>query len=453
MSSKYDKVSSIEEAYMQSMIFLARTFPHLYFLSKYLRVIYDEQDMSYIAKTNGKAIYLTMNWLTLPYHLRLAIFMHELYHVVLKHPLRMKQMNVYPLIANIACDAKVNYILLQSLKKRMTNIAIYEGFLSTFGVPEELLETASVEEIAKWLMKNTGTSSTSMKPTAGVDIEEAPDTNGDSGNSGNDKNDATSSSDGADDSQSQLTNRANESDTSDKESGQKVLNEGKSELLNSKNLNELEKELNKVIRDSFISAKIAGAKLSAIEERIVDSLTKSKVSWRSLLRNYINSYIKQNIVTSFKRPNRRIGYLPGQTTFSNPDAWVFVDVSGSIENEEFKQFLTEVRALSSFVNEIHLVAWDIGATNEYSLRGKDKERVTKLKFRGGGGTKFVPVLSKYTRRIKPDDVVICLTDGYWSDLKDAEKLIRKLRSTKILVTTNKVVKGFDKVVKIEGFDF
>lgn len=426
-SANYDKVSSIDEAYTQTMIFLARTFPHLYFLSKYLRVTYDENG-DYIARTDGKSIKLTSQWLSLSYRERLAVFMHVLYHVFLKHPLRINfilKAGISREIASIACDAKVNHALLLSLADAMSSPALYKNILLTYGVPEEMLEKASVEEIAKWLQKENPAVSF---PTAGIDVQ--PVQLGES------------EGEGGDGSTESFENKPTASLSSER-----VLNEGKESLIDA-NLGDFEKELDKAIRTSLISAKTAGARLSAIEERILDSLTKSKVNWRSMLRNWITSYIKTNVVQSYIRPNRRLNELPGQLAISKPNAWVFVDVSGSIGSEEFRQFMSEVLRLSSFVSKINLIVWDTRVTGEYELSSKNKGAMLKLKFRGGGGTRFSPVLQKYLNKIKFDDLFICLTDGYWFDVKQAVELLKKVRAFKILVTTDRDVDGFDKRVKI-----
>jgi len=438
-------------AYTQINLFLARAFPHLYFLSKHLRVIYDDT-MDYMAITNGKEIYLTKKWFMLPYQARIAVFLHELYHVLMKHPLRTaaiaKQLKVDPIVVNIAADAKANYAILQSLRTKLTDVDAYVKFLQTFGVPTELLEKASVEEIVKWMLQNANRQKSSS-PTAGQDLESPDDGSSQQQQQGEGDGDGMSDSTGA------TTSAAGKDEmqagaTSGKSKQQEVLNEGSKDLIEA-SAEQFEAKLTKVIRDSLLSAKIAGAKLSSIEERILDELVKSKVDWRSLLKSYITNYMNNLVIQSYMRLNRRFADLPGAQPMSRPKAWVFVDVSGSISSEEFTQFMSEVTKLSSFVSETIVVTWDVGSTGEYRFKGKlNANKLRSISFRGGGGTQFEPVLQKYAKSMKPDDIMIVLTDGVWFDVSESYKLLKKLKCFKILVTTCDTVPGFDKVVEIES---
>ncbi|RLI76041.1 hypothetical protein DRO97_01810 [Archaeoglobales archaeon] len=466
---KYDHVSSIDEAYIQTMIFLARTFPQLYFLSKHLRVVYNE-NAEYIALTDGRSIKLSSRWFLLPYHARLAIFMHNLYHVLLKHPLRCTVLSSnYDLgMILVACDAKTNYLLMKSLENKMSDPSIYSNILSTFGIPEELLEKASVEEIVKWMIDQQPQLSQpqlQQQLTAGEDIQLPSEGSGEgeaeddedkkgsgkgeeSGEEGGD--DTEDSSDGDTDSTDSQGDREENGDSN----SEKVLNEGKQDLVNS-NLEDLEKELNKVIRDSLISAKIAGAKLSAIEERILGSLTKSKVDWRTLIPQWLTSHLKKNVVQSFIRPNRKFSYLPGLKAIGKPKAYCFVDVSGSVSNDEFRDYLSAVAGAFPFVDEVYMVTWDTVVIDEFEFKSKRElmEIVSKVRFKGGGGTKFAPAISKFIRQIKPEDVFVCLTDGHWFDLDEASNLVKNVRALKILVTTDVFIPNFDKAVKIREEEF
>jgi len=362
--------------------------------------------------------------------------MHELYHVLMKHPIRMKSLLEigydYETIL-IACDAKTNYAILDTLSSRMDRSSFnqLQRLLDTFGIPEELLETGSVEEIVLWLTDKGFGSGGAGSPTAGNDVKGAEATP------------QPSQGEEEEDEESQGGTQ-----TFEEFGAAQTLNEGSGELVNTKTLEELEQKLSKVIRDSLLSAKMAGTQLSGIEERILESLVKSKVDWRAMFRNYLQMYVKKNVIQTFKKANRRIRDLPGIQPISRPRAWVFVDVSGSINQQEYDQFMSEVVKLSSHVSETVLVTWDTKVTAEKKFKGKITPDKVSVKFRGKGGTKFSPVISQYIKWIKPNDVVIVLTDGYWSDPNVAEDILKQIRALKILVTTVAEVPGFDKVVKI-----
>ena len=439
----------VKDAYLKTMLLIARTHPHLYFLSKYLRVVYDEN--APLTMTNGKVLIISPTWLEYDDRGRYIIFLHELYHVLLKHPVRAAQatkaLGCNPDTALIACDAKVNYLLLLSLEDRFSRDVFEEvaEMLPTYNVDEELLEKGSIEEIIKWLMDNQ---KQPMSPTFGNDIvggDSSRDETQDGGQHGNqdqqDHGDHGGSSGQGD--QSRHDDRHPSSGTG----RTVVLNEGSETLRNTKDDDELDQKLTKIIRDSLLSAKMAGATLTAIEERIVQFLTKSKVNWRSLLRSAIQSYIRNTVVQSYQRPNRRFSHLPGIKSMSKPNAWVFIDLSGSTSEREFNQFMSEVKALTQHVNSLKLITWDTFVTGEYDIvRG---DQIGKIQFRGGGGTRFAPVISQYLDKIKSEDVVIVQTDGIWYDKNTAEPLVKKIRAFKVAVTTSVDLDFFDRCIRIE----
>ena len=54
-------------------------------------------------------------------------------------------------------------------------------------------------------------------------------------------------------------------------------------------------------------------------DRAIHNILGSKLDWRSLLRNMVNSELSRFIVTTYKRRNRRCKVLPGINKYSFPD--------------------------------------------------------------------------------------------------------------------------------------
>jgi len=455
-----------QQAYQQVMIFLARVFPQLYFLSKQFRVVYvDEEVPQTPIMTDGRNIILTRTWISRDLPFRVVSFMHELYHILLKHPIRLYKlidMGEDPQIVILAGDAKTNYCVKQALiLRKVQDLHLYEEYIYTFGISDEVLEKASVEEIVEMLKEQLEQTMSLPTPTFGNDVQKPE--SGDSGGSGDEQksgeseNGQNSSEGGGDDEKEKEGDGSGGGGNSqeDKEKGEDkkdlggvtVLNEGNAKIINAKTLNDLESALNGAIRRSLISAKFAGCTLTSIEERILTELTKPKVKWTTIFRNSIISYIRELMITTYRFRNRRIPHLPGHQPVSKPNVWVFVDVSGSISYKEFNQFMSEVYHISKEVSDVKVITWDTEVTGEYDL--KDRKAISKIRFRGGGGTTFSPIIGQYLKKIMPSDVVIVLTDGYWYDANDSEKILKKINAYKILVTTVRFVGGFDKEIKIE----
>ena len=440
-----------QQAYQQVMIFLARVYPHLYFLSKQFRIVYVpvEAEHTPIA-TDGGTIILTKSWVCRDLPFRIVSFMHELYHNMLQHPIRYEKLLNHgedPLLAMLAFDAKVNYCVRQAMLLKNADVSLYDKYLNTFGVPEEYLEKLSVEEIIELLKEE----SELPQPTFGNDVRPPKEGNKGERRAGEDSKENESEGQGGEgEGENGETESSGSSvgDEGDGESTQSViLNEGNAKLVNAKTSRDLENNLVEAVRRALISAKIAGSQLTSIEERVLREITKPKVKWSTIFRNSVISYVRELVINTWRLRNRRVPTLPGHQPISKPNVWIFVDASGSITDEEFNQFMSEVYHISKEVSDVKVITWDTEVTGEYGL--KDRNAISKIKFRGGGGTTFTPIIKQYLKKIMPSDVVIVLTDGYWYDVEESEKILKKINAYKVLVTTSKFVKGFDKEIKIE----
>ena len=230
-----------------------------------------------------------------------------------------------------------------------------------------------------------------------------------------------------------------------------VLNKGKLQKTNDPE--DLKRQIDQAVIDSFLSAKTAGATLSGIEESILEKLVKPKVDWRAILRRELKDWIGKNVVSTYIRQSRKVPkVLPGYKRLGLPRIWTFVDVSGSIGDDEFTQFMSEVFAIAGQgVDHIRLVTWDTAVTGDWKI--KNKSKIPKLKFRRGGGTTFSPIIQQYEREIKPSDLIIVLTDAVWFDKQEAEDILKSIKSRKILVTTTEnVIDGFDVIIRISVED-
>lgn len=389
----------VDELFRDCLVILARRFPTLYFLLKQLRVVYEDDQG--LAETDGRVIRLYRGWIEQDEIGRVVTLIHELIHVLLKHPFRKVEMvnrklsegynpTTLEVLANVAMDAKVNFYI------RSLGIG-YE--LCFYGFSLNELKRLSVEELFELLLNRriTGFSCDLAKP-------------------GSLKMDGL------------------------------ILNEGKKDLINAP-LESLEEKLDRVIAESLIAAKTAGYRLTGFEEWVLNSLLKSGISWRILLRQTIMDGIAKTFMQTWVRISRKMKDFPGYRQISKPHIWCFVDVSGSVSYEEFRIFMSEVLRASKESSGVTLITWDVGVKDV--RRVKSIRDIVGIRFKRGGGTRFAPVISEFKDRIKVTDVLICLTDGCWADAEKAVPLIKRVKAIKkILVTTYKDVEGFDTVIRI-----
>jgi predicted metal-dependent peptidase len=159
-------------------------------------------------------------------------------------------------------------------------------------------------------------------------------------------------------------------------------------------------------------------------------------------------YLKIFRISTWSRPNRKLPKdLKGKKILSQAKIFIFIDVSGSISKDEFNLFISHVQHLLKLGNS-EIVFWDDGVESVHNLRRG--ERIDKKidGTMGGGGTYFSKVIDEYKDKTNYYSLNFVLTDGIWLDLQKAEEKLKELKGKKILLTTNRIVKGFDEVYYI-----
>jgi predicted metal-dependent peptidase len=178
----------------------------------------------------------------------------------------------------------------------------------------------------------------------------------------------------------------------------------------------------KKIRDEIKEAMVAAAQASgagrvpAALQRFINDLTEPKMDWRQMLRMNIQSIIKSNY--SFMRPNRKGWHsgavLPGMTNDETIDVCIALDMSGSIGDDQAKDFLTEVKGImDEYVDyKIKLWCFDTEVYNLESFTADNGDDLLNYQIKGGGGTDFQCNWEfMKTEGIEPKKFIM-FTDGY-----------------------------------------
>jgi predicted metal-dependent peptidase len=133
---------------------------------------------------------------------------------------------------------------------------------------------------------------------------------------------------------------------------------------------------------------------------------KPNVNWRRILRIFAASSSRTQIKNTIRRPSKRYGTTPGIKIQRKQKILIAVDTSGSVDNEELKEFFGEIYHIWKQGAEIYVVECDTAIHNNYFYKGKAPEVIS-----GRGGTDFNAPLS-YANDIYNPDAVIYFTDGY-----------------------------------------
>jgi len=172
------------------------------------------------------------------------------------------------------------------------------------------------------------------------------------------------------------------------------------------------------------AAQAAGAgNVPASVQRMIKELTEPKMNWREILRQQIQSTMKNDF--SFMRPNRKGWHmnaiLPGQQFQETIDICIAIDMSGSIGDEQAKDFLSEIKGIMEEYKDFKIKLWcfDTQVYNEADFDGYTMDEFSDYQPKGGGGTDF-DVNWEYMKEhdINPKKFIM-FTDGYpfgsWGD--------------------------------------
>ena len=187
---------------------------------------------------------------------------------------------------------------------------------------------------------------------------------------------------------------------------------------------ELRKIRDEIKENMISSAQSAGAgNVPAGIERMIKELTEPKMNWRELLRQQIQSTIRNDY--TFARPSRKGWHtgaiLPGMNFDETIDICVSIDMSGSIGDDQAKDFLGEVKGIMDEYKEYNVKIWcfDTAVYNEEDFSADGGKQIDDYKVKGGGGTDFMCNWNYMKDKdIRPKKLIM-FTDGYtwdsWGD--------------------------------------
>ena len=191
------------------------------------------------------------------------------------------------------------------------------------------------------------------------------------------------------------------------------------------------KEELRKIRDEMKEAMISAAQsagagnIPAGVRRMIQELTEPKINWRELLKQQIQSTIRNDY--TWMRPSRKGWHtgaiLPGMNFDQQIDICISIDMSGSISNEMARDFLSEIKGIMDSFKEFNLRLWtfDTAVYNPVEITSDNIQEFETYEPKGGGGTDFMCNWNY----MKDEQIVpkkfIMFTDGYpWGDWGDED---------------------------------
>tara|TARA_Y100000748_G_C15480928_1_gene482762 strand:+ start:425 stop:1594 length:1170 start_codon:yes stop_codon:yes gene_type:complete len=359
-------VKDIESEISRCIIKLLMKEPfYAHFLSGIIRVITDEIPTAAVGFKSGKiALYVNENFFLKElksFNERVAVIKHETLHILFKHLFRMQSKSYDNKLFNIAADLVVNQLI---EPWRLPESAVTLSTFSDLNLPPD----KSVEWYYKKLKEQSSDDNT--KKTI-----------------------------------SQVSEEISHSDHS--KWGE---NKGASS-------NIIETELDRMIIQAKdrTPLKDYGSIPLGIKKMINVIIEKRKpqIDWKRALRLFSTSSRKTRVYYTMKRISKRYGTRPGIKIKRYQRLAVAIDTSGSIKEDDFVIFFSEIHSIWKQGAEIEVIECDAEVQRKYSYRGKLPKFIS-----GGGGTLFDPVFSYLkSNRFEKYDGCIYLTDGYAPEAK------------------------------------
>lgn len=143
--------------------------------------------------------------------------------------------------------------------------------------------------------------------------------------------------------------------------------------------------------------------------RILDELLNPKLPWQVILQKFLDQRVHEEY--SWARKNRRYPsdtYMPSLYSYGLGHLTFAIDTSGSIDDGELQEMLSEIKGIQQVFNPEHMTIIDCDSEIHQVHDIDQTTDILSLEFHGGGGTSFQPVLNYVEEH--PTQALIYFTD-------------------------------------------
>jgi predicted metal-dependent peptidase len=173
------------------------------------------------------------------------------------------------------------------------------------------------------------------------------------------------------------------------------------------------KDWKKIVTEAYYYGEQRGHNSQSLK-RMLGDLLNPKVNWKQKLYKYITNQIPNDY--SWSKPSKKsisCGiYLPSQVK-ENLEVVVGIDVSGSVNQKDYDEFIAEVVSIAqSFDNiKMNVLTWDTRVKNEFEVYNGNVKKILEHKIIGGGGTNINCLFEKIEKDYPRTKVLVVITDG------------------------------------------
>jgi len=170
----------------------------------------------------------------------------------------------------------------------------------------------------------------------------------------------------------------------------------------------IEKQLQKVLSDAKEQTiKKRGTVPGEIEGVIVvEEIVPPKFDWRGFIRRFTGVSTKVFTKKIRRKENRRFSDNPGLKVKMRQHMLLAIDTSGSVSDDELREFMSEIYHIYKCGVDITVVQCDTSIRSIEPYTGK-----FEMKAYGRGGTEFDPVLEYFNENLRKYTSLVYFTDG------------------------------------------
>lgn len=360
-----------------------------------------------------------------------AIYFHELNHLLYEHPSRYRDRMQSGLgqVVNIATDTQINQERRIANNKTLSEYGItLEGVRKGYDLPNLMANKDSeyyYEELYKKLKSGQCRTCGQQKPQNQQNQQNGQNQNGQNQN-GQDQNGHSGSCcpSCGQPMNGNATGDAMGAQGSHKVWGQIPDNTAEGEIADEMASHESMKNIVKRILDSpDLRKQLSNEKLRGIlpghlyDELIEGKAVKGKLPISAVIRKgtgKLRNGSKRTYTRFNPRQGNRVDILRGKKELHNKNIHCFIDNSGSMGPTEIEYGVTEVAAVASSIRaNLSIIPFD---TVVYYNNKQEVDKFGKFAFvpTGRGGTSFQPVFDylKEQNANNDNDVIVIITDGY-----------------------------------------
>lgn len=177
-------------------------------------------------------------------------------------------------------------------------------------------------------------------------------------------------------------------------------------------MQQLKNQLENIVQQSAMQTKMAGGSVPTDIQNYLEDLYNPKLRWEQLLAKYMSSYSSDDY--SYQKVNKSLfphGIIM-PTLFSEGLGKIAIanDESCSVSDEEFKTYLGAIQDIKDRMNpeQMDVVAFTTSITRQWTVTEDDD--ISKIKFRGHGGTHIPVVFDHFLKPENRPQVLIIFSD-------------------------------------------